>query len=161
MDGRRPDSLRRSCAKAPHCCPISTEAPRASSRVHMFLEARRGAVLPRRVPSRTRSVVEKGSERRLIEHDNLMKSHTLNRSLTCIMTLAVVLLSLPYQLLDPRSPSEAGTRRTRRAPAKAEVAELKAEVPKLVGSGDTSHSPCPWQYHIVRASNSSKDQNRR
>ena len=147
--------------RVPHCCPISTEAPRASSRVHMFLEARRGAVLPRRVPSRTRSVVERGSERRLVEHDNLMKSHTLNRSLTCIMTLAVVLLSLPYQLLDPRSPSEAGTRRTRRAPAKAEVVELKAEVPKPVGSGDTSHSPCPRQYHIVRASNSSKDQNRR
>ena len=44
---------------------------------------------------------------------------------------------------------------------KAEVVELKAEVPKPVGSGDTSHSPCPRQYHIVRASNSSKDQNRR
>ena len=29
----------------------------SSSRVHMFLEARRGAVLPRRVPSRTSSVV--------------------------------------------------------------------------------------------------------
>ena len=43
--------------RVPHCCPISTEAPRASSRVHMFLEARRGAVLPRRVPSRTSSVV--------------------------------------------------------------------------------------------------------
>ena len=43
--------------RVPHCCPISTDAPRASSRVHMFLEARRGAVLPRRVPSRTSSVV--------------------------------------------------------------------------------------------------------
>ena len=43
--------------RVPQCCPISTEAPRASSRVHMFLEARRGAVLPRRVPSRTSSVV--------------------------------------------------------------------------------------------------------
>ena len=80
----------------------------------MFLEARRGAVLPRRVPSRTRSVVERGSERRLVEHDNLMKSHTLNRSLTCIMTLAVVLLSLPYQLLDLRSPSEGGGPEARR-----------------------------------------------
>ena len=97
----------------------------------MFLEARRGAVLPRRVPSRTRSVVEKCSERRLVEHDDLMKSHTLNRSLTCIMTLAVVLLSLPHQLLHPRSPSEAGTRRTRRAPAKAEVVELKAAIERL------------------------------
>ena len=105
----------------------------SSSRVHMFLEARRGAVLPRRVPSRTRSVVESGSERRLVEHDNLMKSHTLNRSLTCIMTLAVVFLSLPYRLLDSRSPSEAGTRRTRRAPAMARSTSVGALLVRAVG----------------------------
>ena len=128
--------------RVPHCCPISTEAPRASSRVHMFLEARRGAVLPRRVPSRTRSVVERGSERRLVEHDNLMKSHTLNRSLTCIMTLAVVLLSLPYRLLDSRSPSEAGTRRTRRAPGNT-ISSGRPTAPKIRIGVELSSSSCP------------------